>query len=82
MLCRFLTRLDFCPIFAPSIGYDGPEIPPLPQLTRSVPKGADAGHAPEQFYLQARWSSIVPYAALAELLTDVLPIVSGPNRTT
>src|SRR3954469_21461946 len=38
--------------------------------------------APERLYLEARWSSLVPYAAAAELLTDVLPIASGANRTT
>lgn len=38
--------------------------------------------APERLYLEARWSSLVPYATAAELLTDVLPIASGANRTT
>ena len=38
--------------------------------------------APEQLYLEARWSSLVPYAAAAGLLADVLPIASGANRTT
>jgi hypothetical protein len=38
--------------------------------------------APERLYLEARWSSLVLYAAAAELLTDVLPIASGANRTT
>jgi hypothetical protein len=38
--------------------------------------------APERLYLEARWSSLVPYAAAAELLTDVLPIASGANGTT
>src|SRR3954466_12382346 len=38
--------------------------------------------APERLYLEARWSSLVPYAAAAELLMDVLPIASGANRTT
>jgi len=38
--------------------------------------------APERLYLEARWSSLVPYAAAAGLLTDVLPIASGANRTT
>jgi hypothetical protein len=38
--------------------------------------------APERLYLEARRSSLVPYAATAELLTDVLPITSGANRTT
>ncbi len=38
--------------------------------------------APERLYLEARWSSLVPYAAAAELLADVLPVTSGANRTT
>ncbi len=38
--------------------------------------------APERLYLEARWSSLVPYAAAAGLLADVLPITSGANRTT
>ena len=38
--------------------------------------------APERLYLEARWSSFVPYAAAAGLLADVLPIASGANRTT
>ncbi len=37
------------------------------------------GHvAPERLYLEARWASLVPYAAAA----DLLPIVSGANATT
>ena len=41
------------------------------------------GHvAPERLYLEARWASLVPYAAAADLLTDVLPIASGANATT
>ena len=38
--------------------------------------------APERLYLEARWSSLVPYAAAAGLLADVLPVMSGANRTT
>jgi len=38
--------------------------------------------APERLYLEARWSSLVPYAAAAGLLADLLPIASGANRTT
>ena len=38
--------------------------------------------APERLYLEARWSSLVPYAAAAGLLADVLPIMSGANATT
>ena len=34
------------------------------------------------FYLEARWASLVPYAAAAGLLADVLPIISGTNATT
>jgi hypothetical protein len=36
----------------------------------------------ERLYLEARWSSVVPYAAAAGLLADVLPIKSGANATT
>lgn len=38
--------------------------------------------APERLYLEARWSSLVPYAAAADLLGDILPITSGANATT
>jgi hypothetical protein len=38
--------------------------------------------APERLYLETRWASLVPYAAAAELLADVLPIGSGVNATT
>lgn len=38
--------------------------------------------APERLFLETRWASLVPYAAAAELLTDVLPIDSGANATT
>ena len=38
--------------------------------------------APERLYLEARWASLVPYAAAAELLADVLPITTGANATT
>ena len=38
--------------------------------------------APERLYLETRWASLVPYAAAAELLSDVLPIGAGANATT
>ncbi len=38
--------------------------------------------APERLYLEARWASLVPYAAAAELLGDILPIKAGVNATT
>jgi hypothetical protein len=38
--------------------------------------------APERLYLEARWASLVPYAAAAALLADVLPMASGTNATT
>jgi hypothetical protein len=38
--------------------------------------------APERLYLEARWSSLVPYAAAAGLLADVLPVASGANANT
>jgi len=38
--------------------------------------------APERLYLEARWASLVPYAAAAELLADILPVKSGANATT
>ncbi len=41
------------------------------------------GHiAPERLYLEARWASLVPYAAAAGLLADILPITAGANATT
>jgi hypothetical protein len=38
--------------------------------------------APERLYLETRWASLVPYAAAAELLADVVPVGSGVNATT
>ena len=38
--------------------------------------------APERLYLEAHWASLVPYAAVADLLADVLPPASGTNATT
>ena len=38
--------------------------------------------APERLYLEARWASLVPYAAAAGLLADILPITAGANATT
>ncbi len=38
--------------------------------------------APGRLYLEARWASLVPYAAAAELLADILPVTSGANATT
>jgi hypothetical protein len=38
--------------------------------------------SPERLYLETRWASLVPYAAAAELLAEVLPIVAGANATT
>jgi len=37
--------------------------------------------APERLYLETRWASLVPYAAAADLLADVLPVESGVNAT-
>ena len=38
--------------------------------------------APERLYLEARWASLVPYAAAADLLADILPVTTGANATT
>jgi hypothetical protein len=38
--------------------------------------------APERLYLEARWASLIPYAATAELLADVLPIGATINAST
>ena len=38
--------------------------------------------APERLYLEARWASLVPYAAAADLLADILPVAAGANATT
>jgi hypothetical protein len=47
-------------------------------LTQLIPDHV----APERLYLEARWASLVPYAAAADLLADVLPVESGVNATT
>ena len=38
--------------------------------------------APERLYLEARWASLVPYAAAAGLLADVLPVGATINAST
>jgi hypothetical protein len=38
--------------------------------------------APERLYLETRWSSLVPYAAAAGLMADILPVASGATATT
>jgi hypothetical protein len=38
--------------------------------------------APERLDIETRWASLVPYAATAELLTDVLPIGATINAST
>jgi hypothetical protein len=65
-------RLHRCPCQ----GTDGPAtVSPLrDQLPNRV--------AAERLYLEARWASLIPYAAAAALLADVLPITSGTNATT
>ncbi len=58
------------------VGDKGPAtVSPLRQL---IPDHV----APERLYLETRWASLVPYAAAAELLADVLPIDCGGNATT
>jgi hypothetical protein len=65
-------RLHRCPCQ----GADGPAtVSPLRALILDYV-------APERLYLEARWASLVPYAAAAGLLADVLPIMSGANATT
>jgi hypothetical protein len=63
-------RLHRCPCQ----GADGPAtVSPLRTL---IPDYV----APEQLYLEARWASLVPYAAAAGLLADILPPVPTPPR--
>ena len=65
-------RLHRCPCQ----GSDGPAtVSPLRDL---LPDHV----APERLYLEARWASLVSYAAAADLLADVLPITAGANATT
>ena len=65
-------RLHRCPCQ----GTDGPAtVSPLRNL---IPDYV----APERLYLEARWASLVPYAAAAGLLADILPIAAGANATT
>src|SRR3954464_3269939 len=53
---------------------------PRPDPPRAAPpRGALASG---RLYRGAGWAALGPYAAAAELLTDVLPIASGANRTT
>ena len=52
-------------------------------LTVSPLKELFSDHtAPERLYLEARWASLVPYAAAAGLLADVLPIGATVNAST
>jgi hypothetical protein len=64
-------RLHRCPCE----GTDGPATvtPPRDLLPNHV--------AAEWLYLEARWASLIPYAAAAALLADILPITSGTNAT-
>jgi hypothetical protein len=65
-------RLHRCPCQ----GADGPvTVSPLRDLLSNRV-------APERLYLEARWASLIPYAAAAGLLADILPITSGTNATT
>jgi hypothetical protein len=65
-------RLHACPCR----GTEGPRtVSPLGDLIREKV-------SPERLYLEARWASLVPYAAAAELLAEVLPIVAGANAMT
>jgi hypothetical protein len=65
-------RLHACPCR----GTKGPStVSPLSDLLREKV-------APERLYLEARWASLVPYAAAAELLAEVLPIIAGANAMT
>ena len=51
--------------------------------TVSPPRDLITDHvAPERLYLEARWASLVPYAAAAGLLADILPIASRANAKT
>ena len=78
----FRTLYGDVPLASPRLhrcacGDDG-EPATLSPLCNLIP-----GHvAPERLYLEARWASLVPYAAAAGLLADVLPIASGANATT
>lgn len=65
-------RLHRCPCQST----DGPAT--VSPLRRLIPDHV----APERLYLEARWSSLVPYAAAAGLLADILPIESGANAKT
>lgn len=38
--------------------------------------------APERLYLEARWASLVPYAAVSGLLSDILPVTAGIGAST
>ena len=70
------TTLQSSTTSLPVPGHDGPAtVSPLRAL---IPDYV----APERLYLEARWASLVPYAAAAGLLADVLPITSGANATT
>jgi hypothetical protein len=51
-------------------GVDGPAT--MSPLRALLPQHV----APERLYLEARWASLIPYAAAAGLLADILPITS------
>lgn len=38
--------------------------------------------APERLYLEARWASLVSYAAVSRLLSDILPVTTGIGAST
>jgi hypothetical protein len=38
--------------------------------------------SPELLYLETKWASLIPYAKVAELLKDVLPVADTLNQET
>jgi hypothetical protein len=53
------------------------------EVTRHYPAPAPQGEAGTTLtYLEARWASLVPYGAAADLLADILLVASGTNATT
>ena len=49
---------------------------------RPVSSWLQGGRTPELLYLETKWSSLIPYTKVADLLKDVLPVGQTTNKVT
>ena len=53
-----------------------------PSTFRPVTSWLNGRTSPELMYLETKWASLIPYAKVAELLKDVLPVADTLNQET